>query len=218
MTATDQRPRRGRFITLEGGEGVGKSTNLAFVNDYLKSRNRQVVLTREPGGTPLAEKIRSLLLEPSAETMSDMTELLLMFAARAQHLSQVIRPALERGDWVLCDRFTDATFAYQGFGRGLDQSLISQLQRLVHPEIEPDLTLLLDIDVDTGLARARERAELDRIELEQRSFFQAVRDGYLALAAQHPQRFVVVDAAPPLETVQARIREQLDDFLSAEEG
>ncbi|MCW8193511.1 dTMP kinase [Proteobacteria bacterium 005FR1] len=210
--------QRGRFITLEGGEGVGKSTNLAFIRDYLAERGLPVVLTREPGGTPLAEKIRGLLLEKSPEAMADLTELLLVFAARAQHLDQVIRPALERGDWVLCDRFTDATYAYQGFGRGLDQELIGRLEALVHPHLQPDLTILLDIDVDLGLARASERGDLDRIESEQRSFFEAVRAGYLTLASENTKRYIVVDASPPLALVQAQIEKKLKQFIERGEA
>jgi dTMP kinase len=206
--------RYGKFITLEGGEGVGKSTNLTFIRDCLVERGLSVVLTREPGGTPLAEKIRGLLLDKSPEPMAHLTELLLVFAARAQHLDQVIRPALERGDWVLCDRFTDATYAYQGYGRGLDRDLIGHLESLVHPKLQPDLTILLDIDVDLGLSRASERGDLDRIESEQRSFFEAVRSGYLTIASQHPERYAVVDASPPLAVVQAQIEGQLKQFIS----
>lgn len=216
MSDADQtrgRNQQGRFITLEGGEGVGKSTNLAFIREYLVQRGLPVVQTREPGGTPLAEKIRSLLLDKSSEPMADLTELMLVFAARAQHLQQVIRPALERGDWVLCDRFTDATYAYQGYGRGLDHDLIERLQALVHPDLRPDLTLLLDIDIELGLARAGERGGLDRIESEQRSFFESVRQGYLTLARQEPDRFVVLDASPPLPAVQAALRQQLDRLI-----
>lgn len=210
---TDRDARVGRFITLEGGEGVGKSTNLAFIHDQLIARGYTVVLTREPGGTPLAEKLRTLLLEKSAEAMCDLTELLLIFAARAQHLEQVIQPALSRGDWVLCDRFTDATYAYQGYGRGMDKGLIAQLEQLVHPALCPDLTLLLDIDIDVGLARARERGELDRIESEQRQFFEAVRRGYLSLAEQDPQRFAVIDASPRLDQVQMAIKDRVDRLI-----
>jgi dTMP kinase len=206
----------GKFISLEGGEGVGKSTNLIFVHEYLVSHGCKVVLTREPGGTPLAEKLRTLLLQKSVETMSNLTELLLIFAARAQHLGQVIQPALARGDWVLCDRFTDATYAYQGYGRGLDRTVIAQLEQLVHPTLQPDLTLLLDIDIDTGLARVRERGDLDRIESEQRHFFEAVRAGYLTLARQNPKRFAVVDASPPLDVVQDVIKIHLDNLISQE--
>lgn len=209
---------RGKFITLEGGEGVGKSTNLAFIREYLGERGLPVVLTREPGGTALAEKIRSLLLEKSSEPMADLTELLLVFAARAQHLDQVIRPALERGDWVLCDRFTDATYAYQGYGRGLDRELIGRLEALVHPNLQPDLTILLDIDIELGLARASERGDLDRIESEQRGFFDAVREGYLNLARQFSERYVVVDASPPLAVVQAQIEGHLKNFVERVEA
>lgn len=204
---------RGRFITLEGGEGVGKSTNLAFVHDYLRERGISVVLTREPGGTPLAENIRDLLLRQSAEPVEELTELLLVFAARAQHLNRVIRPALVRGDWVLCDRFTDATFAYQGFGRGLSADLIGRLQTMVHPDLQPDLTLLLDIDVERGLARARERGELDRIESEQADFFERVRAGYLELAARD-RRWAIIDANPALPEVQRAIAERLERLLA----
>lgn len=204
----------GKFITLEGGEGVGKSTNLAFIHDYLVARGCTVVLTREPGGTPLAEKLRALLLEKSAEPMSDLTELLLIFAARAQHLERVIQPALLRGDWVLCDRFTDATYAYQSYGRGLDKGVIAELERLVHPTLKPDLTVLLDIDIDIGLARARERGELDRIESEERSFFEAVREGYRALAEEEPERFAVVDASPELRFVQDAIESHIDALIN----
>lgn len=205
---------RGKFITLEGGEGVGKSTNLAFIHDHLRNRGCRVVLTREPGGTPLAERLRDLLLQKSPETMSDLTELLLVFAARAQHLDQVINPALARGDWVLCDRFTDATYAYQGYGRGLDRGIIARLEELVHPGLRPDLTLLLDIDIDVGLERARERGDLDRIESERRQFFESVRAGYLSLAEREPTRFAVIDASPGLEQVQAAIAARVDALIA----
>ncbi|MEX1034127.1 MAG: dTMP kinase [Cellvibrionaceae bacterium] len=204
----------GRFITLEGGEGVGKSTNLSFVHRYLLARGYSVVLTREPGGTPLAETLRELLLRKSTEPLSHLTELLLIFAARAQHLDQVIRPALARGDWVLCDRFTDATYAYQGYGRGLGTELIAELERLIHPHLQPDLTLLLDMDIELGLSRARERGEPDRIESEQQAFFEAVRAGYMALAEQNPGRFAIVDASLPLESVQQAIQAHLDVLIN----
>lgn len=211
--SNDTSPERGRFITLEGGEGVGKSTNLAFVQEFLHSRGITVRRTREPGGTPLAESIRSLLLTHSGETMCEHTELLLVFAARAQHIKQVITPALERGEWVLCDRFTDATYAYQGGGRGLDKAVIAELEQLVHGGLQPDLTILLDLDVETGMTRARERGALDRIELEQRDFFERVRNAYLERAAIYPERFAVVDAALPLKGVQQAIADQLQSLL-----
>lgn len=209
---------RGRFITLEGVEGVGKSTNLEFIQHFLQSRGVKVVRTREPGGTPLAENIRGLLLAQSSEPVSEQTELLLMFAARAQHLSQVIAPALARGEWVLCDRFTDATYAYQGGGRGVDKRIIAQLENIVHPALQPDLTILLDMDVEEGLKRARQRGELDRIELEQRSFFEAVRSAYLELAESHPQRFAVIDAAQSIEAVQRDIQRELEQALMEHEA
>lgn len=204
---------RGRFITLEGAEGVGKSTNLEFIHEYLQSQGLTVVRTREPGGTPLAENIRNLLLARSDEPVSEQAELLLVFAARAQHISQVIEPALARGDWVLCDRFTDATYAYQGGGRGLDPAIIAQLESIVHPTLQPDLTILLDMDVDAGLQRAQRRGDLDRIELEKRSFFEAVRGTYLQLAERHPERFAVIDAAQALGDVQRCIQDQLQRVL-----
>ena len=163
---------RGKFITLEGGEGVGKTTNLAFIKDYLEQHNISVVVTREPGGTKLAEKIRQLLLDKKSEAISEQAELLMMFAARAQHIKHVIEPALAQGKWVLCDRFTDATYAYQGGGRNMKISTIEWLENLVQGTLRPDLTLLLDAPVEIGIARVRERGALDRFELEKISFFE----------------------------------------------
>lgn len=200
----------GRFITFEGGEGVGKSTNIQAVARYLESQGRSVIVTREPGGTPIAEKIRNDLLKAHhEEPMSDMAELLLMFAARAQHIDAVIRPALARGDWVLCDRFTDSTIAYQGYGRGLGLEKIEQLKELAQGGLEPSLTLLLDAPVDVGMQRARARAqvlaeETDRIEAEAISFFEKVRQGFLELSQRH-SRFRVIDATAPLEQVTADV-------------
>ncbi len=200
----------GRFITFEGGEGVGKSTNIQAVARHLESQGISVVVTREPGGTPIAEKIRNDLLKAHhEEPMSDMTELLLMFAARAQHVDAVIRPALERGDWVLCDRFTDSTIAYQGYGRGLSLDNIEQLKALAQGDVEPHLTLLLDAPVAIGMGRARARAEdlaeeTDRIEAEAMSFFEKVRLGFLALAERY-SRFRVIDATAPLEQVTEQV-------------
>jgi dTMP kinase len=202
---------RGRFITLEGGEGAGKSTNLHYVRGCLEQAGLEVVATREPGGTPLAEQIRQLLLEVREEPVSGMTELLLMFAARAQHLATVIEPALRRGAWVLCDRFTDATYAYQGGGRGLDRAAIAALEALVHGHLQPDLTLYLDLPPDAAQARMAGRS-LDRFEREQAEFFERVRQTYLDRAAAHP-RIRVIDASRPLEDVQIRIRGVLDGFL-----
>lgn len=204
-----ERQSRGCFITVEGIEGVGKSTNMDYIRGYLEERGHEVVMTREPGGTELAEKIRALLLTPMDEAMADMTELLLIFAARAQHLAQVIRPALEQGSWVLCDRFTDATYAYQGGGRGMDQKAISVLETLVQGDLRPDLTLILDLSPEQGLARARQRAALDRFERETIAFFERVREDYLQRAAARPGA-VVIDAGQTLERVQQQIRQHLD--------
>ena len=193
----------GLFITLEGPEGAGKSTNREYLAELLMQAGIEVVLTREPGGTPLAERIRELLLAPDSEIMAVDTELLLMFAARAQHLAGVIRPALARGAVVLCDRFTDATYAYQGGGRGLAYERIAILEQFVQGDLRPDLTLVFDLPVEVGLARAAARGKLDRFEQEQQSFFEAVRQTYLARAAQAPERYRILDAAQPLSQVQA---------------
>lgn len=203
----------GKFITIEGTEGVGKSTNLAYVHEWLIQRGLEVVVTREPGGTPLAEEIRALLLAKRDEPVDETAELLLVFAARAQHLQQVIKPALARGAWVLCDRFTDATYAYQGGGRGLDVATIAQLEQLVQGDLRPDLTLVLDIDVELGLQRARQRAELDRFESEAVAFFERVREAYRALAHAAPARYAVVDASQPLAAVQQDIDRVLSRLL-----
>lgn len=204
---------RGRFITLEGGEGAGKSTNLAFVADWLRQRGIKVITTREPGGTPLAEQIRSLLLEVREEPVAAVSELLLMFSARAQHLARVIEPALARGDWVLCDRFTDATYAYQGGGRGVDAMLIKTLEELVQADLQPDLTLYLDIDPALAEARMEGRAR-DRFEREQAAFFARVRAVYLERAAQFA-RFRVIDAGAPLAQVQSAIAASLTTFVAS---
>jgi dTMP kinase len=203
---------RGRFITLEGGEGVGKSTNLQYVADRMRALGVDLVVTREPGGTPLAEAIRRLLLDVRDEPVAPMTELLLVFASRAQHLARVIEPALERGAWVLCDRFTDATFAYQGAGRGLDERVIAELESLVQRSLQPDLTLYLDLDPDQAMARLDSR-ERDRFEREDAGFFRRVRAGYLARAARHP-RMRIVDATGDLATVQSRLGAVLDSFVA----
>jgi dTMP kinase len=196
---------RGKFLTIEGTEGVGKSTNLAFARDWLHAQGVAVVVTREPGGTPLAEEIRSLLLAKRDEPVDETAELLLVFAARAQHIAQVIEPALARGAWVLSDRFTDATYAYQGGGRGLNTETIAQLEHVVQGNLRPDLTLILDIDVELGLNRARERGELDRFESETIAFFERVRSAYRARAEQAPSRYALVDASQNLAAVQANI-------------
>ena len=208
----------GLFITLEGPEGAGKSTNREYLAERLREQGIDVLLTREPGGTPLAERIRELLLDPSEEPMAADAELLLVFAARAQHLQQVIRPALARGSVVLCDRFTDATYAYQGGGRGLSIERIAQLEQFVQGELRPDLTLIFDLPIEIGLARAAARGRLDRFEQEGRGFFEAVRQAYLQRAAQAPQRYRVLDAGQTLAQVQADIDALLPSLLEACRG
>ena len=192
----------GRFITIEGGEGAGKSTAQTFLADKLTAQGISVLQTREPGGTPLAEAIRRNLLSVDEEAPVEMAELLLVFAARAQHLAKVIEPALEQGRWVLCDRFTDATYAYQGAGRGLSAELIGKLETLVQGDRHPDTVILLDMPPQIGLARARARGALDRFEQEEQAFFERVRQGYLERAAAFPDRYVVVDATQELSEVQ----------------
>lgn len=205
--------KKGKFITIEGSEGVGKSTNIAFVQEYLNQKGIDLQATREPGGTPLAEQIRELLLVKRDEPMDETAELLLMFAARAQHLNTVILPTIAKGKWVLCDRFTDSTYAYQGGGRGLDQSLIAKLEVIVQKQIQPDLTIYLDIDVKQGLERARQRAALDRFESEKIDFFERVRKSYLDRANGKSGRYRIVDASLPLLEVQKNIALILDDYL-----
>lgn len=195
----------GKFITIEGTEGVGKSTNLAYLKAYFEKHGIACLVTREPGGTQLGEKIRTLLLSVSDEKLDATAELLLIFAARAQHLDKVIRPALSKGIWVLCDRFTDATFAYQGAGRGIAHEHIEVLQKLVQHTLRPDLTLILDLDPVIGMRRAKQRAALDRFEQEQLSFFERVRAGYLGIAKAEPVRCAVIDASQPLEIVEAAL-------------
>ena len=194
-----------KFITLEGGEGVGKTTNLRFIQHYLEQQGITVTVTREPGGTVLAEKIRQLVLDNNSETIAESTELLLMFAARAQHIQHVIAPALARGEWVLCDRFTDATYAYQGGGRGLSIETIAWLERFVQGDLRPDLTLLLDAPIEIGMERAQKRAAFDRFETEKLSFFNRVREMYLQRAAQQPERIKVIQAHQSLDHVQQQI-------------
>ncbi len=204
----------GRFITLEGGEGAGKSTNMDYLARRLQAGGLSVTVTREPGGTPLAEQIRALLLEPGNKSMHADTELLLMFAARAQHLRERVLPALARGDWVLCDRFTDATYAYQGGGRQLDAQRIEQLERWVQGAFQPHRTLLFDLPVELGLKRAGQRGSLDRFEQEKTAFFQRVRSVYLQRAKAFPQRFRVIDAAQSLAAVQAQLDPLIEEMLA----
>ena len=205
---------RGLFITVEGGEGVGKSTNMEYLQEHLRDAGVDLVVTREPGGTSLGEELRELLLKPRPEQMAPAAELLLIFAARAQHLSQVIEPALAAGRWVLCDRFTDATYAYQGGGRQLPVTLVRKLEQLVQGELRPDYTLLLDCPVDVGMDRASARGELDRFEQEQVAFFERVRATYLQLARESSGRYRVVDASRPLEEVQSQLQEICNELLT----
>ncbi|WP_415894406.1 dTMP kinase [Neptuniibacter sp. PT8_73] len=206
---------KGRFITVEGTEGVGKSTNIEYLCQLLRDRGIEIVLTREPGGTPLAEELRELLLSPRDERVSEDTELLLMFAARAQHIENVIRPALERGAWVISDRFTDATYAYQGGGRDVDLEHIAMLERIVQHGLHPDMTLLLDLDVEVGLQRASQRSEPDRFEQEKLDFFYKVRNMYLSRAEAEPNRFSVIDASKSIPEVQAQILDAVNTFVGS---
>lgn len=204
---------KGLFITLEGIEGVGKTTNMEFVHQQLLAAGKEVILTREPGGTSLGEDVRNLLLGHKHDGMSSETELLLMFAARAEHLSKVIMPAVMDGEYVLCDRFTDATYAYQGGGRGIPTRRIQELEQWVQGNMRPDITFLLDVPVELGLERAGKRSAADRFEKEDMVFFQRVRDRYLQLADEFPQRFRVIDASKPLDEVQQQIKDALQEIL-----
>jgi dTMP kinase len=210
---------RGRFITFEGIEGSGKSSQISLLTDHLRSEHQAVTLTREPGGTPIGDQVRKILLDPGNKALDPSAELLLYAASRAQHLQEVIRPALESGDIVLCDRFSDATSAYQGYGRGLDLTMIHALDRLVTAGLRPDLTILLDVEAVVGLARARGRNNQQGLEAEARfenealAFHERVRQGYLTLAREAPDRIKIVDAAQPPLRVQEKIREIVDRCL-----
>ncbi|EGV33703.1 Thymidylate kinase [Thiorhodococcus drewsii AZ1] len=206
---------RGRFITLEGIEGAGKSTQIANLAALLQELGCRVVTTREPGGSPIAERMRSVLLDAQNRGMNETAELLLMFAARAEHLEKTIRPALEVGTWVICDRFTDATYAYQGGGRGVNPGRIATLETLVQGDLRPDLTLVLDLPPEMGLARARARngGETDRFEAEDLAFFAAARAVYLARAKAAPERYRVVDAAAHLDEVTRQVRSLVESFV-----
>jgi dTMP kinase len=206
---------KGKFITVEGIEGVGKSTNIEFLSRLIESAGHTVLRTREPGGTPMAESIRELLLENGHEPVPDIAELLLFFAARSLHLQNAIRPALDRGEWVVCDRFTDASRAYQGSGRGLNMATINLLADWVQDGLEPQLTILLDAPAAVGMARAGARGPTDRLESEQVSFYTRVRNGYLGLAAAYPERFCVVDASRPIAAVQASITQAMARILDS---
>ncbi|GAB4357597.1 MAG: dTMP kinase [Gammaproteobacteria bacterium] len=206
--------KTGKFITVEGGEGAGKTTNLKVIETCLREAGIEVVMTREPGGTYLGEEIRNLLLEKREEAMSPAAELLLIFAARAEHLAKVIRPALNRGQWVVCDRFTDATYAYQGGGREMGFELIAELEQSVQGELRPDATLVFDVPVSVGLERAGRRSEADRFEQEGASFFERVRETYLRRAAEHPERYRVIEAGRTLPEVQGEVREVVERLLT----
>jgi dTMP kinase len=205
---------KGRFITFEGAEGVGKTTQVAHAASHLRARGIVPVVTREPGGTALAERLRRLVLEPEDGPVDPSTELLLIFAARANHVARVIRPALDRGQWVLCDRFTDATVAYQGGGSGMNEDWIRQLARIAHPHLEPDLTLLLDAEPDIALGRLAGRGQrADRFESEDAAFFARVRARYLAIAAAEPDRVRVIDAGATESEVAAAVARAIDAAL-----
>jgi|TARA_B100001094_G_C18135823_1_gene775014 dTMP kinase len=204
---------KGKFITIEGSEGVGKTTNINFIVDYLTKHNRCILETREPGGTAAAEEIRNILLNSNGELIPDIAELLLFFAARSLHLENVILPALVAGKFVICDRFTDATIAYQGYGRGFDLERINNIAQWVHADIQPDLTILLDAPAEIGMQRAKKRGAIDRMESEEITFYERVREGYLQLAEQYNDRFVVIDANQSLDLVQKAIMTHLEDLI-----
>tara|TARA_R110002110_G_scaffold14698_1_gene67617 strand:+ start:33825 stop:34472 length:648 start_codon:yes stop_codon:yes gene_type:complete len=205
---------RGLFITVEGGEGVGKSTNMALLENYLSEHGVEFVMTREPGGTRLGEDVRALLIEPREPEIVPMAELLLIFAARAQHIEQVIEPALRAGKWVVCDRFTDSTYAYQSGGRRVAPDSVRRLEALVQGQLRPDYTLLLDAPVGVGMARAEARGELDRFEQEQADFFERVRQTYLQLATEGSGRYRVIDASAPLDEVQGQLLQVCQELLT----
>ncbi len=210
----DKNKIAGRFITVEGIEGAGKSTCLNFIRERLSSAGKSVLVTREPGGTPLGEELRHVLLDYHQEAISPDAELLLMFAARAQHLARVILPALHAGQWVVCDRFTTASYAYQGGGRGIHEERIATLENWTQGTLRPDVTLLLDLPVQLGLERAGKRSAPDRFEREAGVFFERVREAYLQEARKHPDRYRIINAAAPLNEVQAQIAQALARLLA----
>jgi dTMP kinase len=203
---------RGKFITIDGVEGAGKSTQITFICDYLKAKGVKVILTREPGGTDVGEKIRTLLLSNSTGKMHADTELMLMFAARNEHIQNKIMPALKQGDWVLSDRFTDASYAYQGGGRGLDVERIAQLEQWVLQDFIPDMTLLLDVPVEIGMSRVESRGKKDRIELEATDFFNRVRQAYIDRSEQFPERIKLIDSSQTVEHTKQQIKVVLDSL------
>jgi dTMP kinase len=203
--------KRGRFVTLEGIDGAGKSTQIEYVASLLRAGNAELVVTREPGGTALGEQLRQLVLH---QPMTPRTETLLVFAARAQHIEAVVEPALSAGRWVLCDRFTDATYAYQGGGRGVSETDIAALERWVHPCLQPDLTLLFDVPPEVASARLTSARAADRFEQEQAQFFARVRDVYLARARRHADRFVVIDGTQDTEAVRGFLKDRVQEWLT----
>lgn len=209
--------KHGYFITIEGGEGAGKSTVIKFIEDYLKAHDVSLLVTREPGGTEIAEDIRKILLPLAGhyhEEMSPITELLLYFASRAQHLERSIKPALAQGQWVLCDRFTDSSYAYQGIGRGIPAATVTQVAKIVHGDLQPDFTLLLDLPPEIGLERIHKSGRgLDRIEVENLDFFRRVRECYLKQAQEAPQRFRIIDASKTPVEVETQLKKIFDDIL-----
>ena len=204
---------QGKFITVEGTEGAGKSTNHTHIENFLQAQNISYITTREPGGTPVAEKIRELLLDKSNIGLCDDAELLLMFAARSQHLHELIIPALKEGQWVISDRFTDASYAYQGGGRGLSWDRISQLEQWVQSDMSPEATILLDVPVEIGMQRVKDRGETDRFEEEQLSFFQRIREAYHRLAKENPERYYIIDTQPPSDIVKANLNQVLQQLI-----
>ena len=205
----------GKFITIEGIEGAGKTTCIQVVTEVTERQGISAIHTREPGGTDLGEDLRNLLLGHKHIGMSDDAELLMMFAARAQHIAQKIQPALDVGKWVLCDRFTDATYAYQGYGRGIPLQKISDLENWIQGALRPDLTLLMDLPVEVGMERAGKRSAPDRFESEAWDFFERIRKGYLSIAAEQPSRVKVIDASQDLANVQAQIRAAMEAFVNS---
>ena len=203
-----------KFITIEGMEGAGKSTNLDYVINFFQQRDIEFTATREPGGTEISEKIRQLLLDHHRESLAPLAELMLIFAARAQHIDKVIRPALEAGQWVICDRFTDATYAYQGEGRELGGKKVETLERFVQQDLQPDLTIILDVPVTLSAARVKQRGgELDRFEVEGSDFFQRVRDAYHQRVSVAPERYALIDASQSLAQVQTELQNILEQLL-----
>ncbi|MXY14612.1 MAG: dTMP kinase [Proteobacteria bacterium] len=205
---------RGKFITFEGTEGTGKTTQIQCLEEYLHSRGLNVLVTREPGGTRAGEQVRTVLLEQTEVPLDARTELLLMFAARAQHLAEIIYPALRDGAWVLCDRFTDASYAYQGGGRGISDSDIKEIESVVHLGFQPDLTIVLTCALETAMQRVSSRGKKDRFERESQDFFERVHAAYLKLAGRDPERFAVIDTEPEIEEVASRIRQTVDSRFS----